>query len=49
MNVNRTVHHYEAHLVVKGFGEKPGVDFLEMFSSVVRWDTIRTVLKIAAS
>ena len=40
---------YKARIVVKGFQQKKGVDFDEIFSPVVKMTSIRTVLSIAAS
>ena len=39
---------YKAKIVVKGFQQKKGVDFDEIFSPVVKMTSIRTVLSIAA-
>ena len=39
----------KATIVVKGFQQKKGVDFDEIFSPVVKMTSIRTVLSIAAS
>lgn len=38
---------YKARLVARGFEQKDGVDFLETFAPVVRWETIRILVAIA--
>ena len=40
---------YKARLVVKGFGQKKGIAFDEIFSPVVKMSSIRVVLGMAAS
>ena len=40
---------YKVRLVVKGFGQKKGIDFDEIFSPVVKRHFIRVVLGLAAS
>ena len=40
---------YKARIVWKGFQQKIGVDFDEIFASVVKMASIRTMLSIAAS
>ncbi|CAL1369479.1 unnamed protein product [Linum trigynum] len=40
---------FRARLVVKGFNQKKGVDFEEIFSPVVKMSSIRVVLGLAAS
>ena len=40
---------YKARIVVKGFQQKKGMDFDEIFAPVVKMTSIRMVLSIAAS
>ena len=41
---NNQVEKYHARLVVKGYAQKKGIDFNEIFSPVIRLTTIRVVL-----
>ena len=40
---------YKAHWVLRGFTQRPGVDFVETFSPFVKTATVRTVLSLAVS
>jgi hypothetical protein len=40
---------YKARLVAKGYSQQHGIDYNEVFAPVARWDTIRTILALAAS
>lgn len=44
-----TLERYKARWVVRGFSQRPGVDFDETFSPVVKSATIRVVLTIVAA
>ena len=44
-----TIIKYKARMVVKGFLQKKGVDFSEIFSPVVKMTSIRVFLGLAAS
>jgi hypothetical protein len=40
---------YKARWILRGFTQRPGVDFDETFSPVVKAATVRTVLSLALS
>jgi len=46
---NDQVERYRAKLVVKGYAQKEGIDFSEIFSPVARLTTIRVVLALCAA
>ena len=39
---------YKARLVVKGFAQKKGIDFVDIFSPVVKMTSVRTILSLIA-
>jgi hypothetical protein len=45
---NRSQPRYKARLVVKGFGQKKGIDFDKIFSPMVKMSSIRVILSLAA-
>lgn len=49
LKADGTIDCYKARLVAKGCSQKKGVDIEETFSPVVRYETVRTVLSIAAN
>ncbi|PRQ23286.1 putative RNA-directed DNA polymerase [Rosa chinensis] len=45
---NGDVDRFKARLVAKVYKQKPGIDYLEVFASVARLDTVRMVISLAA-
>ncbi|KAL8160151.1 hypothetical protein V2J09_001688, partial [Rumex salicifolius] len=48
LNEHGEVDKYKARLVAKGYSQKHGIDYSEVFAPVARWDTIRSILALAA-
>jgi hypothetical protein len=48
-NADGSIERYRARWVVKGFGQRPGIDFNEIFAPVVKPETVRLLLAYAAT
>lgn len=49
LNEKEEVEKYKARLVAnKGYAQKLGIDYNDVFAHVARWDTIRAILAITA-
>lgn len=47
-NENGEIDKYKARLVDKGYSQQHGIYYSEVFAPVARWDTIRSILALAA-
>jgi len=47
-NADGSVERYKGRLVAKGYNQRPGFDYLEIFAPTVRMPTIQVVLAMAA-
>lgn len=48
LNERGEVDKYKARLVVKGYAQRKGIDYNEIYAPVARWDTVRSILAMAA-
>ncbi|KAI5336252.1 hypothetical protein L3X38_015519 [Prunus dulcis] len=48
LNLDGSIQKHKVRLVVKGYAQKPGIDFNETFAPVARLDTITTLIALTA-
>jgi Reverse transcriptase (RNA-dependent DNA polymerase) len=48
MNPQGEIERYKVRLVVKGYRQKVGIDYDEVFALVTRMETIRLLISVAA-
>ncbi|KAD5961638.1 hypothetical protein E3N88_13111 [Mikania micrantha] len=48
LNEKGEIDKFKARLVVKGYAQQKGINYNEVFAPVARWDTIRTLVAVAA-
>ncbi|MCH79976.1 copia-type polyprotein [Trifolium medium] len=48
-NEEGKIEKHKARLVAKGYAQRHGIGYSEVFAPVARWDTIRTILSLAAT
>ena len=44
-----TIDKYKARLVIRGFAQRAGIDFHEIYAPVIKYNTVRAVFSIAAT
>lgn len=48
LNAEGSINKHKARLVVKGFNQELGIDYEETLLPIVRFETVRTILAVAA-